>query len=165
MATFILGIGDRHPDNIMINDEGRLFHIDFGHFLGHFKKKYGIKRERVPFVLTEDFVRVITKDANTPAPCDTPEFGKFREMCENAYMIIRRYSHLIINLFTLMLSSDMPELQSVEDIMFLRRTLAIDETDERAREFFRKQFFEAYRLSFTTKLDWMFHALNKKNTL
>lgn len=61
VATFILGIGDRHPDNIMVNKEGRIFHIDFGHFLGHFKKKYGIKRERVPFVLTEDFIKVISK--------------------------------------------------------------------------------------------------------
>lgn len=38
-----------------------MFHIDFGHFLGHFKEKYGIKRERVPFVLTEHFTKVISK--------------------------------------------------------------------------------------------------------
>ena len=37
----------------------QLFHIDFGHILGHFKSKYGVKRERVPFVLTTDFVYVI----------------------------------------------------------------------------------------------------------
>lgn len=47
VATYVLGIGDRNPDNIMINDEGQIFHIDFGHFLGHFKKKFGITRERV----------------------------------------------------------------------------------------------------------------------
>jgi phosphatidylinositol-4,5-bisphosphate 3-kinase len=80
-------------------------------------------------------------------------------------MIIRRYSHLIINLFSLMLSSDMPELQSIEDIMYLRKTLAIDETDDKAIEYFRQQFFESYRLSYTTKLDWMCHALNKKNLI
>ena len=39
----------------------QLFHIDFGHFLGNFKSKYGFKRERVPFVLTSHFVYVITK--------------------------------------------------------------------------------------------------------
>lgn len=37
----------------------QLSHIDFGHFLGNFKTKFGINRERVPFILTYDFVHVI----------------------------------------------------------------------------------------------------------
>lgn len=72
VATFVLGIGDRNPDNIMINESGQIFHIDFGHFLGHFKKKLGINRERVPFVLTYDFLSVITRGAENPL--ETKEF-------------------------------------------------------------------------------------------
>ena len=89
VATYVLGIGDRHSDNIMICRNGQvglgiimgtlftvyklytvytvhalytvqLAHIDFGHFLGNFKSKFGVKRERVPFVLTDDFMYVIT---------------------------------------------------------------------------------------------------------
>ena len=53
----------------------QLFHIDFGHFLGHFKTKLGIKRERTPFVLTEDFTRVIAK--GNPNPTETAEFEQY----------------------------------------------------------------------------------------
>jgi phosphatidylinositol kinase/protein kinase (PI-3 family) len=34
VVQHVLGIGDRHPSNIMIKRNGNLFHVDFGHFLG-----------------------------------------------------------------------------------------------------------------------------------
>ena len=55
VATYVLGIRDRHPGNFMLHDmTGTFFHIDFGHFLGHGKKKLGFSRDREPFILSNE---------------------------------------------------------------------------------------------------------------
>ncbi|EFX69553.1 hypothetical protein DAPPUDRAFT_300912 [Daphnia pulex] len=157
VATFILGIGDRNPDNIMVNEDGSIFHIDFGHFLGHFKKKFGINRERVPFVLTEDFLYVISKGVENPTK--SKAFQLFQELCGRAYLVLRRHANLLITLFIMMLPTGIPELQSVDDIGYLRKTLAVEKTEEKALEYFQNQLFEAYGGAWTTKLDWFFHSV------
>lgn len=58
----------------------KLFHIDFGHFLDHKKKKFGYKRERVPFVLTQDFLIVISKGSQECAK--TKEFERYYEISQ-----------------------------------------------------------------------------------
>uniref|UniRef100_A0A3P8PFU7 Phosphatidylinositol 4,5-bisphosphate 3-kinase catalytic subunit alpha isoform n=1 Tax=Astatotilapia calliptera TaxID=8154 RepID=A0A3P8PFU7_ASTCA len=163
VATFILGIGDRHNSNIMVKDDGQLFHIDFGHFLDHKKKKFGYKRERVPFVLTQDFLIVISK--GTQECTKTREFERFQEMCYKAYLAIRQHANLFINLFSMMLGSGMPELQSFDDIAYIRKTLALDKSEQEALDYFMKQMNDAHHGGWTTKMDWIFHTILKFHLL
>ncbi|XP_032818129.1 phosphatidylinositol 4,5-bisphosphate 3-kinase catalytic subunit delta isoform [Petromyzon marinus] len=159
VATYVLGIGDRHSDNIMIRETGQLFHIDFGHFLGNFKSKFGIKRERVPFILTYDFVHVIQEGKTT----NSEKFDRFRRYCERAYLILRKNGHLFLNLFSLMLAAGLPELTSPKDIQYLKETLALEKREDDALKHFCQKFNEALRESWKTKVMWMAHNVAKDN--
>uniref|UniRef100_A0A8C5TQP0 phosphatidylinositol-4,5-bisphosphate 3-kinase n=1 Tax=Malurus cyaneus samueli TaxID=2593467 RepID=A0A8C5TQP0_9PASS len=157
VATYVLGIGDRHSDNIMVRKNGQLFHIDFGHILGNFKSKFGIKRERVPFILTYDFIHVIQQGKTG----NTEKFGRFRQYCEEAYLILRKHGNLFITLFALMLTAGLPELTSVKDIQYLKDSLALGKSEEEALKQFKQKFDEALRESWTTKVNWMAHTVRK----
>uniref|UniRef100_H2YGB2 Uncharacterized protein n=1 Tax=Ciona savignyi TaxID=51511 RepID=H2YGB2_CIOSA len=160
VATFVLGVGDRHSDNIMVTEKGQLFHIDFGHILGNFKTKFGIKRERVPFVLAHDFVHVINKGKNN----NKADFDKFRKLCDNAFCILRRKGYLFITLFALMVHSGLPELNSLDHLEYLRETLALHLTEQKALQQFRSKFNKALTDAWATSVNWFFHNVTRDNT-
>ncbi|EGC40128.1 hypothetical protein DICPUDRAFT_52203 [Dictyostelium purpureum] len=149
VATYVLGIGDRHADNIMITKFGHLFHIDFGHFLGNYKKKYGFKRERAPFIFTPQYMAIVGGK-------DSENFKRFVTTCCLAYNILRKNSDLFLNLFQLMLSTGIPELQCADDIDYLRKALAPQLTDEEAAEEFKKNIIVALNTK-TVILNDLFH--------
>jgi hypothetical protein len=131
-ATYVLGIGDRHNDNIMLTKKGDLFHIDFGHFLGHFKTFAGIKRETTPFVFTPMYAHVMNGT-------ESEEFKIYTDLACRAYQLMRENGHMFMTLFTLMLATGIPELTSVEDIKWLRNCLVLDKNEEDARNHFVEQ--------------------------
>ena len=131
--TYILGIGDRHSDNIMLTRSGKLFHIDFGHFLGHFKYKFGLKRERTSFVFTKEMCFVMGGKNNSI------NYDKFVDLCCKAFNCIRKYSNELINLFRLMIPAEMPELTNDNNINYLALKLCLSDNDMIASEKFKKE--------------------------
>lgn len=151
VATYVLGVGDRHNDNIMLQRSGRFFHIDFGHFLGNFKVKLGVKRERAPFVFTPSMLDAMGGKKSAA-------YQQFKQLACEAFQVLRRHSNLLITLLMLTLTCDIPELTCADDISWVHKTLMLDVSDEEAERRFKKLIHVALHTK-TTKFNDAVHLM------
>ncbi|CDW85366.1 phosphatidylinositol 3-and 4-kinase family protein [Stylonychia lemnae] len=203
VASYVLGLGDRHPDNIMINrEEGNYLHVDFGHFLGNVKKKFGVKRERDPFVFSKELAyfinggplnkntskikiskklseeehrdlsesilsldqnerSIISKGSEIDESMKSQSFKDFEDMCCQAYNILRKDGHQLINMFLIMLSAGMPELKKDDDIQFMVNRLDLSISEQEASNKFKKEIQRAMQ-TYSRRFDNFLHNIKAK---
>ena len=111
VVTFLLGIGDRHLENLMIDKNGRLFHIDFGYILGRDPKPMP-----PPIKLCKEMVECMGGKGSK-------NFLDFQQKCVNAYWVLRENARVIVNMFYLMIDSGIPELNNIDNLKKLFRDL------------------------------------------
>lgn len=99
VITYILGVGDRHLDNLLLTPTGHFFHADFGFILG---------RDPKPFAPA---MKLCKEMIDGMGGVNTTNFSKFRGFCYTAYTTLRKSSNLILNLFALMVESDLPDIR------------------------------------------------------
>ena len=124
--THILGVGDRHNDNVMITTEGRLFHIDFGYFLGR-----DPKFSTAPIVLN----RAIVDGMGGP---DSKEYQQFVQIACEALNILRKSASLLLSVIHVMAQSSIPDIRSDPEMAMLKvqEKLWLDLSDEDAAKAF-----------------------------
>jgi len=149
VASYVLGLGDRHNDNLMITNSAHFFHIDFGHILGNFKSKYGVKRERAPFVFTHSMKNVMSLEG---------EYDTFTHLCCEIYNILRANASMLVSLCSLAIPCNLPELQREEDVLWIYEKLQVHSTDEEAADHFMKVLDESLQCT-ATRLNDAAHML------
>jgi len=92
--TYILGVGDRHLENIMLSSDGVLFHIDYGFILGYETKPY------VP-VIRIDNSMIEGIGGNV-------QYDKFKCLCLELFLCLRSYSSLLFCSFLTFAFCDPP---------------------------------------------------------
>ena len=88
VLCYVLGVGDRHLENILVTKDGKLLHIDFSYILGDDPKQFEVEMK-----ITKDMLNML---GGKTSNC----FKQFKSNCKKAYRKIRLRSSLWYMLLT-----------------------------------------------------------------
>jgi len=125
VITYLLGIGDRHLENVLLTEDGHLFHIDFGYIFGRDPKPFP-----PPMKLCKEMVLAM-------GGSESNLYMDFRRFCCLAFNILRKHANLILNLLSLMGDANIPNLSADLDksLLKVQEKFRLDLEDEKADEF------------------------------
>lgn len=144
VITYILGVGDRHLDNLLLCKTGELFHIDFGYILGRDPKPFP-----PPMKLSKEMVEGM---GGTTSEC----YQQFRKQCFTAFLHLRRYANLFLNLFSLMVDASVPDIALEPDktVRKVQDKFRLDLTDEEAVQYLQALIDESVSAVFASVVEY-----------
>ena len=154
VITYILGVGDRHLDNLLLSPGGNFFHIDFGFILG---------RDPKPFA---PLIKLCKEMVEGLGGTTSPQYAQFKQYCFTAFSTLRKSSPLVLNLFSLMVQSSVQDVRMVEEQMGglggvvgkVRERFHLDVTEEEAVRLLDQVLSDSVNAVFGVMID-KFHEL------
>jgi phosphatidylinositol 3-kinase len=122
VITYILGVGDRHLENLLLSPDGHFFHADFGFILG---------RDPKPFAPA---MKLSKEMVDCMGGINSEHYQQFKQYCFMAYTALRKSSNLILNLFSLMVDANIPDIRLEPDkaVLKVRERFHLELSEEEA---------------------------------
>lgn len=87
--SYILGLGDRHLDNIMMNEKGQLFHIDYGYLMENPKTN----------IFGSPIIRVTDDMIDFLGGYNGRLYNDFQKYLIKAFDIFKLYNNIVLNYY------------------------------------------------------------------
>jgi hypothetical protein len=104
-VSYLLGLGDRHLDNIMINKKGQIFNIDYGYLLENPKTN----------ILGAPSIKVTQEMIDFLGGSNSEYYTSFTNYLIDVYDIMRLYKNIIINYYEMMGSHNLINWSLLKD--------------------------------------------------
>mmetsp|Transcript_16669 Transcript_16669/g.55517 ORF Transcript_16669/g.55517 Transcript_16669/m.55517 type:complete len:826 (-) Transcript_16669:38-2515(-) len=143
VISFLLGIGDRHLDNLMLSTNGRLFHVDFEYILGNDPKPFA-----PPMKLSEQMVVAMGGRGSR-------DYLEFHKYCCKAYLILRKSAKLFVALFDLVGDLNLSGRSGVSNGDVIAERFQMDLTREEAVQYMQGLIQESLGAIFPQVVDVM----------
>lgn len=139
VACLLLQPKDRHNGNLLIDNAGRLVHIDFG-FILETSPGGNMRFESAHFKLSHEMTQLL--DPSGSMKSET--WHRFVGLCVKGYLAARRYMDGIINTVLMMLDSGLPCFSRGDPIGNLRKRFHPEMSDREAAIFMIRVCTDAY---------------------
>lgn len=157
--TYLLGINDRHLNNIMVTKKGEFFHIDYGFILGEGKKVIPVPRMK----MTDDIINALGKSDES--------VNEFSKTCTKIYNCLRRHINIFIVFMTTLLDLD-PKLKckgcpNTKEVIIKRlidRFTPGEEYNQAGFQFY-KEVRNCSKTNYNNSIIDYIHHHNQNNTL
>ncbi|KQK78758.1 phosphatidylinositol 3-kinase catalytic subunit type 3 isoform X5 [Amazona aestiva] len=132
---------------------GKLFHIDFGYILGRDPKPLP-----PPMKLNKEMVEGM-------GGTQSEQYQEFRKQCYTAFLHLRRYSNLILNLFSLMVDANIPDIALEPDktVKKVQDKFRLDLSDEEAVHYMQSLIDESVHALFAAVVEQIHKFAQLKN--
>ncbi|KAK8109994.1 phosphatidylinositol 3 [Apiospora kogelbergensis] len=147
VITYILGVGDRHNENLLLTPDGHFFHADFGFILG---------RDPKPFAPA---VKLSKEMVDAMGGSSSDLYLQFKQYCSLAFAALRKSSNLILNLFSLMVHANIPDIKLEPDkaVLKVQERFHLDLPEEEATRLFWSIMEDSLSAYMPVVIDWL-HA-------
>lgn len=162
VMTFLLGIGDRHLDNIMLTERGELFHIDYGFILG-----------KDPRPMKSPYMRISEGMLDAIGGYHSEEYVQFKDLCYQIYDISRRHVNTFVALLSLLPKQNVggtwtnPKISDSRVLREIVKRFAPGETYEKAKSILDTRIDKSTNMTNRSKYHIVdfFHRHNKEGTI
>ena len=133
VMTYVLGVGDRHLDNLLLTRDGRLFHIDFGYMFGRDPKPFP-----PPVKLCPEMVEAM-------GGVGSAWHVQFVSLCCEAFHLLRKNASIVLSLLHLMAGSSLPDVEGEAAVAAVLDKLQLELEADEARVFMQRLLEQAAR--------------------